>query len=230
MGFRVCVRTGVLREPNRIWTGAPRSLSVRGPKMICFECFLSSGWGRQPFALHSLPSARHLQRGDRKHAHHPSKPEQFLNTRIHAHNAQPNPFALAPDIMACQHTEGGRIHIGNLPQVKDVCGRLFIPRGQFKDTAKRIRRQGVVHIPPGERPGKSKDRALLFAIATFNRESCALPYLGFSGCHNLSLQTAIPASRERASIPSLRLNNSLFSLPDKYSDRDTIGRVERVPV
>jgi hypothetical protein len=78
--------------------------------------------------------------GDRKHFLHSGEPEQFLNTRAHAGNAQSNPFALTPGVMAGQHAEAGRIHIRNSIQVKGVCRWGLIAGCRFEDVAKGIRR------------------------------------------------------------------------------------------
>jgi len=119
---------------------------------------------------------------------HSGKPEQFLNMRAQACNAQSNPFALTPGVKAGQHAETGRIHIWNFLQVKGVYRWVSIARCRFEDIAKGIRRQGAVHIPRGQRPGESKDCAVVFAFDTFDCESRALPYLGFDCRHGISLR------------------------------------------
>jgi hypothetical protein len=126
-----------------------------------------------------------LRSGDRKHFFHSGEPEQFLNTRVDACNAQSNPFALTPRVMTGQHAEAGRIHIRNSPQVKSMCRWGLIVCCRFEDVAKGIRRQRVVHISRCQRPGKSKDRAVRFAFAAFDCKSCARPYLRFDRWHGI---------------------------------------------
>jgi hypothetical protein len=93
--------------------------------------------------------------------------------------------------MAGQHAEAGRIHVWNLSQIKEVCGRLLVVWRRFEDVAKGVGRQGVVHISPGEWSVKSKDRALRFAFTAFNGEPCAFPNLSFNGWHGISFEIAV---------------------------------------
>src|ERR1700723_3005419 len=116
---------------------------------------------------------------DRKHALHFGDPEQFLNTRAHARDAQPNSFALTPDIMEDQHAEAVRIHVWDLSQIKNVYGGLLVARHRFQDVAEGVRRHGGIHVPRGKWPGESKDGALLFSCGAFDCEPGTLPYLGF---------------------------------------------------
>jgi hypothetical protein len=136
-----------------------------------------------------------LRRSNRKHTPQPSKLEQFPNPRADPSNTQPNPLTLAPDIMASQHPKPGRIHIRNLRQIKQMGRGLFLPRSRFKNTAKRIRRQGVIHIPPSKRPKKSKHHAMRFVLSAFDRKSRTLPNLSFN--HRKHFPFPIPLEQPR---------------------------------
>jgi hypothetical protein len=130
-------------------------------------------------------SVNPLPSRDRKHTRHSREPEQLLDPRIHPNNTQPNPLALAPNIMADQHPKPGRIHIRNLRQIKHVRWRLRIPWRRFENIAKRVRRKRVIHIPARKWASQAKHHTNRLTFTAFDRESCSLPYLRFRRCHSL---------------------------------------------
>jgi len=137
--------------------------------------------------LAASASIQLLDFSDRKHTLHFGNPEQFLNTRAYTRDTEGNLFASTADVVADQHAEAERIHVGNLCQVNDLFRRQRIAHRRFEDVAKGLWRQRVVNISCREWPGESKYHAIRIAFSAFDCEPCTVPNLRFDGWHRAFL-------------------------------------------
>ena len=99
-----------------------------------------------------------------------------------------NALALTADIMAGQHAEAERIHIGNIRQVEEVDGRLLGAGDAFEQVAHGLWGQDGIHAVRGEWAREAKDSALGFAVGAVDGQARALPNLRFNGWHGSSLR------------------------------------------